>query len=53
MIVADVSGEVVDFLAEILPKSHVLIQLVCQFEDGAIHDSYVADWMGFHGVDDD
>lgn len=53
MIVADVSGKVVHFLAEIFPESHVLIELMWEFEDWAIHNADVVDWMCFHGVDDD
>ena len=51
--VADVCWKVVDFLAEVLPQAHVLIELMRKFEDGAIHDAYVVDGMRLHGVDDD
>lgn len=53
VVVADVSWKVVDFLAEIFPEAHVLVQLVREFEDRSIHDAYVVDWMCLHGVDDD
>lgn len=53
MIVADVCWKIVDLLAEIFPKAHMLVELVRELEDRAVHDAYVVDGMRLHGVDDD
>lgn len=53
VVMADVGWKVVDFLAEIFPKTHVLVELVREFENRSIHDAYVVDGMRLHGVDDE